>query len=246
MATVILEPPAPRPERPFLRGASLQVKPLLRDGDRLSRDEFECRYLETPESIKAELIEGVVHVGSPVRNELHGVPHANLMWLLVAYKVGTPGVEVSDNATVRLDWDNEPQPDASLRILPEFGGQSRNEDGYVALAPEWVGEIAASSASYDLHDKLEAYRRNGVREYFVWRTEDAALDWFVHRGGRYEPLAAGADGLLRSEVFPGLWLDPAALLAGDLRRVLEVLNAGLVSTEHESFVAQLQTRRVGV
>ena len=166
------------------------------------------------------------------------------MWLLVAYKVGTPGVEVSDNATVRLDWDNEPQPDASLRILPEFGGQSRNEDGYVALAPEWVGEIAGSSASYDLHDKLEAYRRNGVREYFVWRTEDAALDWFVHRGGRYERLEAGANGLLRSEVFPGLWLDPAALLAGDLRRVLEVLNAGLASPEHESFVAQLQARQV--
>ena len=166
------------------------------------------------------------------------------MWWLVAYKVGTPGVEASDNATVRLDWDNEPQPDASLRILPEFGGQSRNEDGYVALAPEWVGEIAGSSASYDLHDKLEAYRRNGVREYFVWRTEDGALDWFVHRGGRYEPLAAGTDGLLRSEVFPGLWLDPAALLAGDLRRVLEVLNTGRASPEHESFVAQLQTRRV--
>ncbi len=244
MATVILEPPAPRPERPFLRGASLQVKPLLRDGDRLSRDEFECRYLETPESIKAELIEGVVHVASPVRNELHGVPHARVVTWLCVYEAGTPGVQTSDNATVRLDWDNEPQPDASLRILPEFGGQSRNEDGYVALAPEWVGEIAGSSASYDLHDKLEAYRRNGVREYFVWRTEDAALDWFIHRGGRYEPLATGADGLLRSEVFPGLWLDPAALLAGDLRRVLEVLNAGLVSPEHEVFVSQLQTRRI--
>ena len=244
MATDILEQTAARAAAPPIRGASRQVSPLLRDGDRLSRTEFERRYLNAPKSFKAELIEGVVHVASPVRNELHGVPHANVMWWLVAYKVGTPGVEASDNATVRLDWDNEPQPDASLRILPEFGGQSRNEDGYVALAPEWVGEIAGSSASYDLHDKLEAYRRNGVREYFVWRTEDGALDWFVHRGGRYEPLAAGTDGLLRSEVFPGLWLDPAALLAGDLRRVLEVLNTGRASPEHESFVAQLQTRRV--
>ena len=244
MTTDILEQTAVRPATPPIRGASRQVSPLLRDGDRLSRTEFERRYLNAPKSFKAELIEGVVHVASPVRNELHGVPHANVMWWLVAYKVGTPGVEASDNATVRLDWDNEPQPDASLRILPEFGGQSRNEDGYVALAPEWVGEIAGSSASYDLHDKLEAYRRNGVREYFVWRTEDAALDWFIHRGGRYERLEAGADGLLRSEVFPGLWLDPAALLAGDLRRVLEVLNTGRASPEHESFVAQLQTRRV--
>ena len=243
MATDILEQTAVRADGPPMRGASRQVRPLLSDGDRLSRNEFERRYLDAPESFKAELIEGVVHVASPVRDELHGVPHARLVTWLCVYEASTPGVRTSDNATVRLDWDNEPQPDASLRILPEFGGQSRDDEGYVALAPEWVGEIAASSASYDLHDKLEAYRRNGVREYFVWRTEDAALDWFVHRGGRYEPLAAGADGLLRSEVFPGLWLDPAALLAGDLRRVLEVLNTGLAAPAHEAFVAQLQTRR---
>ena len=243
MATDILAQSAEREADPPLRGASRRVRPLLSDGDRLSRHEFERRYLETAESFKAELIEGVVHVAPPVRNELHGVPHARLITWLCYYQAFTPGVQASDNATVRLDWDNEPQPDASLRIRPEFGGQSRDEEGYVALAPEWVGEIAASSASYDLHDKLEAYRRNGVREYFVWRTEDGALDWFIHRGGRYERLEPGTDGLLRSEVFPGLWLDPAALLAGDLPRVLEVLNAGLASAEHEAFVVQLQTRR---
>ena len=246
MATDILEQAAARTATPLIRGVSRQVNSLLRDGDRLSRNEFERRYLSAPESFQAELIEGVVHVASPVRNELHGVPHARMVTWLCVYEASTPGVRASDNATVRLDWDNELQPDASLRILPEFGGQSRDEEGYVALAPEWVGEIAASSASYDLHDKLEAYRRNGVREYFVWRTEDGALDWFVHRGGRYEPLAAGIDGLLRSEVFPGLWLDPAALLAGDLRRVLEVLTTGLASAEHEAFVSHLQSRRVGV
>ena len=246
MATDILEPTAVRAAKPPTHGAARHDFPMLRDGDRLSRDEFERRYLSAPESFQAELIEGVVHVASPVRNELHGVPHARMVTWLCVYEASTPGVRASDNATVRLDWDNELQPDASLRILPEFGGQSRDEEGYVALAPEWVGEIAASSASYDLHDKLEAYRRNGVREYFVWRTEDGALDWFVHRGGRYESLAAGADGLLRSEVFPGLWLDPAALLAGALHRVLEVLNAGLASTEHDAFVSHLQSRRVGV
>ena len=244
MATDILEQTAVRAAAPPIRRATRQVHPLLRDGDRLSRTEFERLYLNAPESFKAELIEGVVHVASPVRNELHGVPHARVVTWLCVYEAGTPGVQTSDNATVRLDWDNEPQPDASLRILPEFGGQSRDDEGYVALAPEWVGEIAGSSASYDLHDKLEAYRRNGVREYFVWRTEDTALDWFVHRGGRYERLEAGSDGLLRSEVFPGLWLDPAALLAGDLRRVLEVLNTGLASLEHAAFVSQLQNRRI--
>ncbi|MBM4076811.1 MAG: Uma2 family endonuclease, partial [Planctomycetes bacterium] len=139
---------------------------------------------------------------------------------------------------------NEPQPDAMLRIPPEYGGQTRNEDGYVALAPEWVGEIAGTSASYDLHGKLEAYRRNGVREYFVWRTEDQAIDWLVHRGGRFEPLRPTADGILRSEVFPGLWLDSVAMLEGNLNKVIDVLNVGLATAEHATFAAELQARRV--
>ena len=95
-----------------------------------------------------------------------------------------------DNATLRLDLDNEPQPDGYLRLLPECGGQARLVDGYVTGAPELIVEIAASSASYDLHEKLNAYRRNGVREYVVWRVWDQAVDWFVLRGGRFEPLAA--------------------------------------------------------
>jgi Uma2 family endonuclease len=147
---------------------------------------------------------------------------------------------VADNATVRLDWDNEPQPDAFLRILPVCGGQTRDESGYVAQGPEWAGEITATSASYDLHDKKEAYRRNGVREYLVWRVQENAIDWFVLRGGRYDPLVPGEDGICRSEVFPGLWLDSAALIRGEMRPVLQVLEQGLATPEHAEFVKQLR------
>lgn len=211
----------------------------LRTGDRMNRAEFERRYEQEPH-IRAELIEGIVYVMTPpVSTENHGRPHASLVGWLVVYQAQTPGTEVADNATVRLDWDNEPQPDAFLRILPEAGGQSRSEDGYVALAPELVIEISASSKSYDLHDKKNAYRRNGVREYIAWRTEDHELDWFILRGGSYEQLQPHETGVHRSETFPGLWLDSAALLASDMQRVLSVLQDGLSSDEHEEFVSRM-------
>ncbi|MCU0875927.1 MAG: Uma2 family endonuclease, partial [Pirellulaceae bacterium] len=113
---------------------------------------------------------------------------------MAVYRAGTPGVEGGDNSTLRLDLDNEPQPDAFLRILPGHGGQSRNSGKYVAGAPELIVEVAASSVSYDLHDKLRVYRRNGVREYVVWRVGDRAIDWFALREDRYERLALNAEG----------------------------------------------------
>ena len=119
-----------------------------------------------------------------------------------------------DNGSIRLDLDNEPQPDILLMIEPERRRASRiSEDDYVEEAPELVAEIAASSVSYDLGKKLHAYRRNGVREYIVWRVQDREIDWFVLRDGSYEPLAPDADGLLRSEVFPGLVARPRRALA---------------------------------
>ncbi len=227
------------PPRTDLSRSSSEAVPALRAGDRLSRAEFERRYEAMPQVKKAELIEGVVYLPSPVSTENHGAPHAQLVTWLGVYQSKTPGVQVADNATVRLDWDNEPQPDVFLRILPSHGGQTRDEEGFVAGGPEWVGEIAAWSASYDLHDKKEAYRRNNVREYLVWRVEEGALDWFVLRGGRYEPLEADSDGWLKSEVCPGLWLDAAALLKGDIGRVLDVLQAGRESEAHAEFVRRL-------
>ena len=215
--------------------------PPLENGDRLSRTEFERRYTAMPALKKAELIEGVVYVPSPVRFEQHGNPHAVLVGWLIHYCAYTLGVQPADNTTVRLDLDNEPQPDALLRILPEHGGQSHlDKDGYVSGPPELIAEVAASSASYDLHDKLKVYQRSGVREYIVWRVLDRTLDWFVLREGRYERLSPDPDGVLKSEVFPGLWLDAPALLSGDLAAVLVRLQEGIDSPEHGTFVAALK------
>ncbi len=214
--------------------------PELRAGDRLTRAEFERRYEAMPHLKKAELIEGVVYMPSPVSTEEHGGPHFDLITWMGVYRAQTLGVQGGDNATLRLDLNNEPQPDAFLRILPEFGGQSYTLNGYVEGAPELVAEVAASSASYDLHDKLNAYRRNGVREYVVWRVWDRAIDWFMLRNGQYQKLRPTAAGWYQSEVFPGLWLDPTALIAGNLRQVLQVLQEGLASPEHADFVRRLQ------
>ena len=215
--------------------------PTLENGDRLTRAEFERRYEAMPNLKKAELIEGEVYVGSPVRHRQHSKPHGQLMTWLGTYTASTPGTDLGDNGSIRLDLDNEPQPDVFLMIEHERGGQARiDEDDYVEGAPELVAEIAASSVSYDLGKKLHVYRRNGVREYVVWRVQDRAIDWFVLREGRFDPLAPAEDGLIRSTVFPGLWLDPAALLRGDLATVLAVVQQGLTSPEHADFVVRLR------
>jgi Uma2 family endonuclease len=214
--------------------------PALENGDRLTRAEFERRYEAMPHLKKAELIEGVVYVPSPVRHRQHGSPHAQLIGWLFQYAANTPGVEVGDNSSVRLDLDNEPQPDALLLIDPARGGQVRiSADGIIEGAPELVAEVASSSVSYDLHAKLHVYRRNGVREYIVWRVLDQEIDWFVLRDGQYERMPVDAQGLLRSGVFPGLWLDPAALIRGDLATVLTIVQQGLASPEHAAFVTRL-------
>jgi hypothetical protein len=193
-----------------------------------------------PEVTKAELIEGVVYMPSPVSNE-HSGSHFDLITWLGFYRTATPGIAGGDNGTLRLDLDNEPQPDAFLRLLETHGGHAHiDADGYVTGAPEWVGEIAVSSVSIDLHAKMHVYRRNGVKEYVVWRVEDGAIDWFVLREGRYDALPRGTDGIYRSEVLPGLWLDPAALIRGDLQTVFQVVQQGIASPEHAAFVAQLQ------
>ncbi|MCY7322439.1 MAG: Uma2 family endonuclease, partial [Phormidesmis sp. CAN_BIN36] len=219
---------------------SLVSTPRLENGDRLTRCEFERRYAATPEKFKAELIEGVVYVASPVRVRNHGRPHAYIMGWLIAYVAATPKVDIADNSTVRLDLDNEPQPDALLRIEPEVGGRSRiTEDDYIEGAPELIVEIAASSASYDMNAKLNAYRRNGVQEYLVWQIYENQIAWFCLQEGEYIPLQPDATGMIRSQVFPGLWLAVDALLSGDLATVLAELQQGLGTSEHRAFVDRL-------
>ena len=207
--------PAPPP-----RDATPPV-PTLENGDRLTRCEFERRYAMRPDLKKAQLIEGVVYMPSPV-SLVHAEAHSALQSVLAVYAASTAGVRVADNATVRLDLENEPQPDVLLRIEPP-AGRSRVSDGYLEGPPELVVEIAASSASIDLHDKLRAYRRNGVQEYVVWRIRDQRIDWFELADGDYRLLPADDSGIIRSRVFPGLRLASRALLNGDLAGALAVL-----------------------
>jgi Uma2 family endonuclease len=215
--------------------------PPLENGDHLTRDEFERRFDATPGLKKAELIEGVVYMPPAVRWDHHAGPHADLITWFGVYRANTPGVQVGAEGSLRLDLDNEPQPDVAMLIDPGRGGQARvSADDYVEGAPELVAEVAASSVGMDLNTKLRVYRRNGVLEYLVWRVRDAAIDWFALKQGRYEPLTPGPDGIYRSEVFPGLWLDVAAMVRSDVAAVLRVLQQGLASPEHGAFVARLR------
>lgn len=238
MSTRLITPPtshsAPGPEE----------IPSLKTGDHLSRDEFERRYNAMPEGIKAELIEGVVYMAPPALPwDYHGSPHADLMGWLGGYRAGTPGVRVGDNSSIRLDLDNEPQPDAAMVIEPALGGQARfSDDGFLEGAPELIGEVSATTVSIDMNSKLQVYRRNAVREYLVWRVRERAIDWFSLKNGQFEPLLQSG-GIVRSQVFPGLWLDPAALINDDPATVLQRLEAGLASPEHAEFVASLKSRR---
>lgn len=214
--------------------------PELCAGDRLTRDEFERRYDAMPHLKKAELIEGVVYVGSPVRLVQHGLPERILSRWLGWYQDQTPGVEVSGNTTVRLDQDNEPQPDLLARVPEGAGGRSRAAaDGHLEGPPELVVEVAASSVSYDLHQKLHAYRRSGVLEYLVHRVDDAEVDWFLLERGTYRRQEMGADGTLRSRLFPGLWLDVAALLRQDESALHATVRRGCATAEHAAFAARL-------
>lgn len=185
-------------------------------------------------------------MASPLQAKAHGKPHAHMIGWLTTYEAATPGVSCYDNPTVRLDGDNEPQPDAILRLEQNgrclWHGQARSwisKDDYIEGSPELIVEVAASSASYDLHDKLRVYRRNGVQEYVVWRTYSGQVDWFYLQAGEHQSLTADEQGIFRSRQFPGLWLASEALLSGNLSEVLRVLGQGIANLEHEAFLASL-------
>ena len=218
--------------------------PLLQAGDRLTRPEFERRYEAMPRLKKAELIDGRVYMPSPVRAKSHGKPHADLTTWLGFYTAVTPGVETLSDATVRLNLDDEPQPDVLLRVVDACGGASHTtDDDYLAGAPELAAEVAASTASYDLHEKKRAYRRCGVQEYLVWRVDDGEIDWFALDEGAYRSLDSSEDGLIESRVFPGLRLDAEALRRGDLAAVLDAARAGVATDAHAAFAQTLDDRR---
>jgi hypothetical protein len=210
----------------------------LYNGDRMTQQEFHRRYLAYPEDVKFELVGGVVYVASPLRRP-HGKYHSLLNALFWLYETKTPGVEVLDNATAILGEESEPQPDLALRILSVYGGRSRETDEkYIEGPPELLAEVAHSTRSIDMHQKFRDYRRAGVLEYLVLCVEESEIHWF-----RFKPdgeLKPDKQGILRSQVFPGLWIDSKAVLACDNARAQRVLRRGLKSPQHEAFVSRLR------
>jgi len=201
--------------------------PPLANGDWLKRDEFHQRYLAMGGVKKAELIQNTVLMPSPVSAQRHGAPHSAVVGWLFHFAAHTPGVQVCDNTTVILDDDNEPQPDVLLRRTHEGAGPSQiGPDGFIYGPPEFIAEIASTSIAYDLHQKKEVYRRHGVQEYFVWSVEEGRIDWWELRDGTYETIPLDVDGIARSRVFPGLWLDAHALIRGDFQALLAAVRRG--------------------
>ena len=211
--------------------------PALQNGDHLTRAEFHRRYSAQPHLKKAELVEGVVYVPSPV-SLAHSHRHANVMLWLGTYLAATPGLRLLDNATVILDAENEVQPDAALCIINE--GQTNSVGSYLHGAPELVVEIAGSSAAYDLHEKLRVYRRTGVQEYVIFLVLEQETIWYRLNEGRYEAVAPDESGLIRSRTFPGLYLHSEKFWADDLAGLLEALQTGLNTAEHAAFAESLR------
>ncbi|HRQ88305.1 MAG TPA: Uma2 family endonuclease [Bacteroidia bacterium] len=219
MSSTLLEKPA----------AKRDAIPPLENGDHLSASEFLRRYEVMPEVKKAELIQNIVYMASPVRTDLHGEPDGLIQTWLGTYAAHRSGIRHATNSTVRLGPDDVPQPDAVLFLAPESGGRaSIDEKGYLCGSPELVVEIAASSVSRDAREKLVSYRRAGVAEYLLWRVEDGVIEWFSLESDEYRPLP-DHEGVVASRAFPGLALNVRAALIGDRAAVLETLRKALMA-----------------
>ena len=229
--------------------------PPLRDGDRLDIDEFLRRYAADKVVYSAELLQGIVHITRwrethdgeettvpPISAEGHSEPHASLITWFGNFAAATPGLKaLSPITTILPSQTTGLEPDAVLRILPSHGGAATvGADKFLHGAPEMLAEISFTSGARDFGKKFDAYQADEVPEYLVWRTAEKEVHWFALKRKKYVALQPHADGTLRSEVFPGLWLDVPALLAGDLAKVLATLQQGIASPEHAAFVAKLQ------
>jgi Uma2 family endonuclease len=192
--------------------------PPLESGDHLTRIEFHRRYCARPDIKKAELVEGVVYVASPV-SPRHAGPHMRINHWLSSYWEHHPELELYDNVTVVLDADNEVQPDACLVHFGPGGPRLDDEGKHLQGPPQLVVEVAASSASYDMHEKMRAYRRNSVPEYVVWLVLEEQVKWFRLQEGEYVLIEPNTNGIIESTEFPGLRLSVPKLLAGDLAGV---------------------------
>jgi Uma2 family endonuclease len=215
---------------------AIAVPEILHEGDRMDVGEFLDRWSAMPGLKFAELLGGTVFLmPSPVYRQ-HSDPEDQAGLWLSYYRQNTPGTHSGRNTTWKFNGRNAPQPDLFLRVLPSLGGQSRTEGDYPAGAPELIIEVVHTSTSRDLGIKLNLYRESGVKEYITVHTFDNSLTWRILRNGIYEPLAPSHDGTLRSETFPGLWIDPPSLWQGN---PLDTLHLGLASPEHKAFLTHL-------
>jgi Uma2 family endonuclease len=230
----------------LLERARAKPRPTLPldSGDHLTRAEFERRYTARPDIEKAELVEGVVYVSSPVSVD-HASVHAAAVGWLMQYAAATPGVHVADNVALRLDLENEPQPDAVLWLDESLGGKAHvARDHYMEGVPELIAEVAASSASYDMHEKLRSYRRNGVREYVVFLVHEQIVAWHALAKGDYRRQEIDDEGLLKSRVFRSLHLKVNSLWSADLTDLFEAVQVGMRSPEHARYLEQLRRSAV--
>lgn len=212
--------------------------PPLRDGDRLTREEFLRRWEAMPDLKQAELIDGIVYMPSPI-SKIHRNFQFRLSFWLGTYIAATPGCDGGGTGTWLMSKESAPQPDIDLCILPEYGGQSRVEGDYPAGAPELVVEVSHTTSARDSGVKLRLYERSGVREYIIVKPAKRQIVWRELVDGKYREIEPGADGLLRSCVFPGLWLDPQALWDGGLDALSGVVQRGTATPEHAEFVRKL-------
>lgn len=218
----------------------------LEDGDCLSSKEFLRRYESLPRPKKVELIEGIVHVGSRVSLRDHARSQELIWSCLQSYSGATPGTRTSAHPLVLLDRENIAQPAGALFILSEYGGRAQaTEKGFWAGPPEFMFDIAVTRGAYNLREKLGAYRRNGVQEYFVWFTQEKRVDWFQLEKGAYILNQPDPNNVLRSRAFPGLNLNLSALLTAEAAALTNTLNSGLSKPEHSAFVGRLASRQRG-
>ncbi len=201
--------------------------PPLESGDVLDGDEYWRRYCHLPDKVKAERINRKVYLMmTSLRAVQHGNPHALLSGWLFTYAMQDPALVLSDNATIRLNADNDPQPD--LCLLRVEGQAQFDDEGYIVGPPEMIVEIAGSSASYDFGEKRDVYEAAGVGEYLVFETIEGRLEWWRSVDGRFTAIQS-ENGIYKSSLFPGLWLDIDALRSGDASRMIQTLRHGMES-----------------
>ncbi len=217
--------------------------PLLEEGMRLDAIEFHRRYSQLPNLHKAELIEGVVHMPSPTHFK-HVIGHASLSGWVINYATDTPDVIAGANGSLRLDMDNEVQPDALMLIYP--GGPAAiladPEDDIIRSSPELAIEISVSSRVRDRIKKYRVYEATGIQEYLIWQVKEKVVEWFRLVDGKYLAFEPDSNGIIRSVVFPGLWLDTHALVVGNQAQVRTILNQGMASKEYKEFVRRLKRK----